>query len=86
MREKGLKIDRAKHTVYSKKAKKIIQRLLLQDYGKEKAKQLWEQIQAQYVAYLQEAPDWGGRKNFHSGQIYDSVLVCPVQLRSSGFE
>lgn len=75
MKEKDLQIDWTKHTVYSKKARKTIQRLLFQDYGKEKAKSLWEQIQTQYVIYLEEAPEWGGRKNFHSTQIYDSVLV-----------
>ena len=73
MREKDLPFDRAKHAVYTKKAKKCVQKLLRRDYDTKTAAELWEKIQLQYCAYLKEEPALGGAKITVS--IYDPILI-----------
>ncbi len=48
MKEKDLPIDRTRHAVYTKKAKKCVLRLLHRWYDDQTCKQLWEKIQLQY--------------------------------------
>lgn len=73
MREKDLPIDLAKHAVYTKNAKKCVQKLLSRYYDEETASQLWEKIQLQYCEYLKSEPALGGVKITTS--IYDPILV-----------
>lgn len=74
MREKDLQFDRKKHLLYSRHAKKVIRSKLLADFGPERGEELWEAAQRQYVEYLKDAPDVGGKKSPHHG-TYDSILV-----------
>ena len=48
MKEKDLPIDRTRHAVYTKKAKKCVLRLLHRHYDHQTCQQLWEKIQLQY--------------------------------------
>lgn len=73
MREKDLPIDLTKHAVYTKNAKKCVQKLLSRYYDEETASQLWEKIQLQYCEYLKAEPALGGVKITTS--IYDPILV-----------
>ena len=52
MREKDLPIDLTKHKVYTKNAKKCVQKLLHRCYDAQTAAELWEKIQLQYCEYL----------------------------------
>lgn len=45
MKEKDLPIDRTRHAVYTKKAKKCVLRLLHRCYSDQNCGQLWEKIQ-----------------------------------------
>ena len=73
MREKDLPFDRAKHAIYSKKAKKCVQALLGRYYDAPTAKTLWEKIQLQYCAFLEDEPALGGVKM--TASIYDPILI-----------
>ncbi len=73
MREKDLPIDLTKHKVYSKSAKKCVQKLLHRYYDAEKAAELWEKIQLRYCEYLKDEPAMAGSKITVS--IYDPILI-----------
>jgi len=73
MKEKDLPIDLTKHKVYSKNAKKCVQKLLRRYYDKQSAAQLWEKVQFQYCEYLKDEPALAGLKITTS--IYDPILI-----------
>ena len=73
MREKDLPIDRTKHTVYSKNAKKCVRKLLRRYYDRSRAEELWEKVQLQYAAFLKDEP---ALKDLRiTASIYDPILV-----------
>ena len=71
--EKDLPFDHAKHAIYTKNAKKCVQKLLRRDYDEATAAALWEKIQLQYCAYLEDEPALGGVKM--TASIYDPILI-----------
>ena len=73
MREKDLPVDRTKHKVYSKNAKKCVRKLLRRTYDEKTAGLLWEKIQLQYCKYLEDEPALAGLKITTS--IYDPILI-----------
>lgn len=73
MREKDLPFDRTKHAIYSKKAKKCVQTLLRRYYDERTAASLWEKVQRQYCAFLEDEPALGGVKM--KASIYDPILI-----------
>ena len=73
MREKDLPFDRAKHAIYSKNAKKCVQKLLRRYCDAPTAARLWEKIQMQYCAFLEDEPAMGGVKM--KASIYDPILI-----------
>ena len=73
MKEKNLPIDRTKHVVYTKKAKKCVQTLLRRYYDDKTASELWEKIQMQYCEFLKDEPPMAGAKITVS--IYDPILI-----------
>ena len=73
MKEKDLPMDRTRHAVYTKNARKCVQRLLHRYYDDARAAELWEKIQLQYCAFLEEEPPMGGAKIRVS--IYDPILI-----------
>ena len=73
MKEKELPIDRTKHVVYTKKAKKCVQTLLRRYYDDKTAADLWEKIQLQYCEFLKDEPPMAGAKITVS--IYDPILI-----------
>ena len=73
MREKDLPFDRSKHAIYSKKAKKCVQTLLRRVYDEPTAAALWEKVQRQYCAFLEDEPPMGGVKM--KASIYDPILI-----------
>ena len=44
-------------------------------YGEEKAKALWAVVQENYLHYLEDLPDYGGKKNGHAAAIYGGLLI-----------
>ena len=73
MKEKDLPIDRSKHVVYTKNAKKCVQRLLRCCYDDATAAALWEKVQCKYAEFLEKEPALGGAKITVS--IYDPILI-----------
>lgn len=73
MKEIDLPIDRSKHVIYTRKAKKCVQGLLHRYYDEKTAGDLWEKIQLQYVEFLKDEPALGGVKMTVS--IYDPILI-----------
>ena len=73
MRESDLPFDRTKHRIYTKNAKKCVQKLLSRYYDRHTAAELWEKIQLQYCEYLKDEPALAGSKITVS--IYDPILI-----------
>ncbi len=73
MRERDLPFDRSKHAIYSKKAKKCVRTLLRRYYDEPTAARLWEEVQRQYCAFLEDEPALGGVKM--TASIYDPILI-----------
>ena len=73
MKEKDLPIDLSKHVVYTKNAKKCVQKLLHRYYDDETAEGLWEKIQLKYAEFLEEEPALGSARITVS--IYDPILI-----------
>lgn len=44
-------------------------------YGKDEVGRIWEVVSRQYDQYLEEIPDYGGRKNTHAIAIYGSIII-----------
>lgn len=89
MDEKELQFNRKKHILYTEHGKFVMQKYLRQEYGEEKAKELWENIQLKYVEYLKDSPAVGGKKNGHATAIYDSKLFfafCEVAAENRTIE
>ena len=66
-------IDLTKHKVYTRNAKKCVQKLLHRYYDEQTAAELWEKIQLQYCEYLKDEPALAGLKITTS--IYDPILI-----------
>ncbi len=73
MREDALPMDRARHKVYSKKARRCVQKILRRYYDEDTARKLWEKVQLQYCEYLKDEPALAGLKITTS--IYDPILI-----------
>ena len=73
MKEKDLPIDLSKHVLYTKNAKKCVQKLLHRYYDDETAEGLWEKAQLKYCEFLEDEPALGSAKITVS--IYDSILI-----------
>ena len=73
MREKDLPIDRSKHKIYTRNAKKCVLKLLRRCYDEKAASVLWEKIQFQYADYLKDEPALKNLKITTS--IYDPILI-----------
>ncbi|MCR5795066.1 MAG: L-2-amino-thiazoline-4-carboxylic acid hydrolase [Solobacterium sp.] len=73
MKEKDLPFDRSKHAVYSKNAKRCVQRLLRCCYDRKEAEEMWEKVQLQYCEYLKDEPALKDLKI--TASIYDPILV-----------
>ena len=59
MKEKDLPIDLSKHVIYTKNAKKCVQKLLHRYYDAETAEELWEKTQLKYAEFLKDEPALG---------------------------
>ena len=73
MRDKDLPIDWSKHVLYTKNAKKCVQKLLHRYYDDKTTEELWEKVQLKYAEFLEDEPALGGVKMTVS--IYDPVLI-----------
>ena len=73
MKDQDVPIDLTKHALYTKSAKKCVQKLLRRSYDETTAEALWEKIQLRYAAYLKDEPALGGVKMTVS--IYDPILI-----------
>ena len=52
-----------------------IKKWLKARYGEEEGNKLWELINRQYDKYLEDIPDYGGRKTSHALAIYGSIVI-----------
>ena len=73
MRDIDLPIDWSKHVLYTKNAKKCVQKLLHRYYDDKTTEELWEKVQLKYAEFLEDEPALGGVKMTVS--IYDPVLI-----------
>lgn len=73
MKEKDLPIDLNKHVIYTKNAKKCVQKLLRRYYDEKTTAELWEKVQLKYAEFLEEEPALGSAKITVS--IYDPILI-----------
>ena len=73
MKEQDLPIDLSKHVIYTKNAKKCVQKLLRRYYDDKTAEDLWEKVQLKYAEFLEEEPALGSAKITVS--IYDPILI-----------
>ena len=57
--------------------KEIIRKRLKQDYPPEKAEEIWERFQLQYVDFLRDLPYQGGKRCTHNGAAgtYDCIAM-----------
>ena len=53
---------------------KPVKKWLMDRYGKETGR-IWKQTVRNYNTYLQDLPDYGGKKNGHARAIYGGLLV-----------
>ena len=53
---------------------KPIKQWLNDRYGSE-ANVIWHQVEETYNSYLNESPDYGGKKNGHANAIYGGLLI-----------
>ena len=61
---------------YSKAAR----RFLADRYGENEAAPIWEAVQMQYDIWLDDLPDYGGRKNGHAMAIYGGLMVFTLYV------
>ena len=54
---------------------KAARRFLADRYGDTEGVRIWETVQGQYDAWLNDLPDYGGRKNGHVRAIYGGLMV-----------
>ena len=69
MKDQDLQIDRSKHVIYTKNAKKCVQKLLRRYYDDETAAALWEKVQLKYAEFLEEEPALGWAKSPSASMI-----------------
>lgn len=55
-------------------AKQVV-RWLLDRYGQSQAKVIWRNVVKNYNAYLDDCPNYGGKRNGHANAIYGGLLV-----------
>ena len=73
MKEKNLPIDRSKHKVHTRNARKCVLKLLGSCYDRKTTAELWEKIQLQYAEYLKDEPPLRDLKV--TASIYDPILI-----------
>ncbi len=73
MKDRDVPIDRGKHVIYTKKARRCVQQLLRRYYDDKTAEALWEEVQLKYAEFLEDEPALGGAKITVS--IYDPILI-----------
>lgn len=44
-------------------------------YGNDEGGRIWKAVSRQYDKYLEEIPDYGGKKNMHALAIYGSIII-----------
>ena len=52
-----------------------VEKWLKERYGEEEGTKLWEATSRQYNKYLEELPDYGGKKTSHALAIYGSIVI-----------
>lgn len=62
MKDRDVPIDRGKHVIYTKNARRCVQQLLRRYYDDKTAEALWEKVQLKYAEFLEEEPPLGGAK------------------------
>ena len=53
---------------------RLVKKWLIDRYGKN-ADRIWEETVRNYNTWLQDLPDYGGKKNGHARAIYGGLLV-----------
>ncbi|MBR1457572.1 MAG: L-2-amino-thiazoline-4-carboxylic acid hydrolase [Oscillospiraceae bacterium] len=48
---------------------------LTERYGEEEARSIWERTKENYLRYLDDLPEMGGKKNGHASAIYGGLLI-----------
>ncbi|MBQ9155886.1 MAG: L-2-amino-thiazoline-4-carboxylic acid hydrolase [Eubacterium sp.] len=61
--------------LYPKSYNLKVRRWLKERYGIHKARKIWNKTKENYLHYLEDLPDMGGRKNGHAAAIYGGLLI-----------
>ncbi len=59
---------------------KKVRRFLYDRYGRINGASVWETVQNQYDVWLQDLPDYGGKRNGHARAIYGGLLVFALYV------
>ena len=54
---------------------KLIKDWLVSRYGDSRGESIWEKTKEKYNEYLEDLPDYGGKKNGHAYAIYGGLLI-----------
>ena len=57
-----------------------VRQFLTERYGQTEGASIWTAVQKQYNAWLNDLPDYGGRKNGHAEAIYGGLLVFALYV------
>ena len=68
-------ISGAHMTIEQLPYRKPVRKWLKERYGEKEAGAIWAQVEKNYAAYLEDLPDYGGKKNGHARAIYGGLLV-----------
>ena len=61
--------------LYPKAYNDKVREWLADRYGREEAPNIWNRIKENYLRYLEELPEMGGKKNGHASAIYGGLLI-----------
>ncbi|MBQ8975533.1 MAG: L-2-amino-thiazoline-4-carboxylic acid hydrolase [Oscillospiraceae bacterium] len=69
------KFEEATKGLYPKAYNDKVRKWLRERYSEEEAENIWSKTVENYLGYLKELPNMGGKKNGHSSAIYGALLI-----------
>ena len=75
--DESIQIDLKKHILISKEMENVIKKHLSEKYSKNDVELYWKKIIQQYAVFVNDLPDFGGKKSRHNGPggTYDCISL-----------